>query len=464
MTCMKLRMALIAGFAAFCAVSDAAAQGGPQPGSTRKEDQSAFGTTDGGIFTSTALVKLLRDKLGSDYQDLELVFDVCQSGEFATRLKATLPGDVSIMTASDTDHCASHGKTSGDKDIPQGPGGTIAGVHIDNHYYHGFAAQYVGKLQSAKNTVSNKTLFDTATANNDEPGENPRYASSGKIADDFTIHGGKTSNHALVISAGTNFGAEIADGLVDALKGAGYANADISRLGKANGTKAKIETAIADLGTKLSAHKGEEKGLIYIDAHGSYSEKTVAYAPNSFGTPGGGATITGRSSTVAFFADNPTLIADLQEELPRSGGGFWRDDPLIQRDGSPYITFTTNSETFAGPTAVDVTLDGLPIGTITMGNSLGADYKLSLSDLRLDQLMPDILNNGFLDLGFVVPSSLDSFSFAVTEDWLQAGFPSLDYGINIGAILGSETLLPEPAMAVILVLPPWLGWRLRRRR
>jgi hypothetical protein len=368
------------------------------------------------------------------------------------------------MTGADNDHCATNGKTPGDTDIPQGAGGTIAGVHIGNHYYHGFAAQYVGKLQSGKNTVSNKTLFDTAKANDHHPDENPQYASSGKTADDFTIHGGKTSNHALVISAGAaDNGATIADGLVDALKGAGYAAADINRLSNANGTKAKIEAAIGDLGTKLSAHKGEEKGLIYFDAHGSYSEKTVVYAPNSFGTPGGGATITANSSTVAFFTDNPTLIADLQEELPRSGGGFWRDDPLIQRDGSPYITFTTNAESFIGSASVMVTLDGLPLGTLAMGHAAGADYKLTLTDPLLDQLMPLILSDGFLDLGFVLPSALDGFSFAVTEDWLQAGFPSLDYGINIGAILGSDVLLPEPAMAFILVVPAWLGRRWSRR-
>src|SRR5438132_5451007 len=68
-----------------------------------KEDQSAFEMSDGQFVSSSALIKLLKQKLGTSYQDLEIVMLVCESGEFATRAKAKgggLPGTWSVTTAS----------------------------------------------------------------------------------------------------------------------------------------------------------------------------------------------------------------------------------------------------------------------------------------------------------------------------------------------------------------------------
>jgi hypothetical protein len=162
--------------------------------------------------------------------------------------------------------------------------------------------------------------------------------------------------------------------------------------------------------------------------------------------------IGGGTTTVPVLVDTPILIRDLQEHLPRKGGGFWLDDPDVQRGGLPYISFTTQSESFTGSTAVSVTLDGDAIGTVTMGNSLGADYQLSIPDPVLDQLMPQILSDHALTLGFDAASPLDQFRLAVDEDSEISGFTPLDYGISVGALLSSEATLPEPSSLALASL------------
>ncbi len=255
---------------------------------SRVEDQSAFKTGDGSWISSTALAKLLTQKLDTAYQDLELVFNVCQSGEFGPRLKSALAGNFSIITMSDASTCATVERTKGNFDIPKGgPKKDIPGLHIDSHYFHGPAAQYVEKLELGKNTVTNKQLYDAAN-NKDLPDATPQYTSSGATADNFTVHGGKSSNHAIVFSVGTDFGSEIANELATfALKQAGYTGmGDITQLSVANATKQNLENALSAMGTALKTHPREEKGYIYIDAHGSYQERTGRLSNRNDGTGG----------------------------------------------------------------------------------------------------------------------------------------------------------------------------------
>lgn len=444
---------------------------------TVKEKQSAFVTADDKAISSTALVKLLNRKLDGKYQDLELVITSCSSGEFATR-GAGLKGNWSVSTGSASNRNCVDGQAEGE-DIPQkGQDGTeVSGLKVGDDYYHGYAAQYVKKLQEGKNTVGNKALHEFGRDKNYRNTQ-PQYNSSNAVADAMTVHGGAKSNHAIVVSTPTRHGAAITDGLYEALKGAGYTDGDIKLLRgdgapagnvDARATEAEFEKALDEMRVELDKHVGEEKAYVYVEAHGSYALRTVAYLDGRRGEAGGGVLIADHNPGVLVFADDAELVAAWQEELPRAGGGLWSDLPFLQRHGSPYLAFSTLTESFFGTSHAQVFVNGLFAGDVLMGNPLGADYQLSLADTLLDAIMDDMLASGSLRIDFRLPEVTDFFRLAVLEDYLDADVLALDYGVTLGAVLGGAERLvavAEPLPGALLGLglllalgAPGIHWR-----
>lgn len=445
----------------------------------RKENQSAFSTADNQVISSSALIKLLNRTLDNRHQDLEVLIGVCGAGEFATRAKAAggLQGNWSVTTSAARDKLCNVGRTPDAEDIPQKgqDGSTVAGLKIGERFYHGFEAQYVKKLLADKNTVGNKALF-TFGRDKNHVNTNPQYQSSGELADNMTVHGGKKSNHALFFSSTGDERLEtLTDSLYDALKATGYNDGDIELLrgtgapaGKvdARATKAELELALGRLGVKLNENPGEEKAFIYVEAHGNYQQRTVAYRDGQLDQGGGGVILSNALSTVEVFADEPFLLSGLMEELPKAGGGFWADDPVLQRGGQPYLTLTTYLESFAADADVEVLLNGLPVGILRMARN-ATDYQIDLSDTLLDQIMPALLSEGILHLGFRFASDGDMIQLAGLQDYLDPNFAPLDYGIGIGSLVrGFQTLAaPEPgslALILIALLAVLLSARARR--
>jgi hypothetical protein len=422
----------------------------------KKEKQSGFATSDGKVISSSAFVKMLKEKLGPHYQDLEIIVDSCFSGEFVDRCKdATkgLGGNWSCSTASDATHPANEGGTTGDVDIPDHGN---PGLHQGDRYYYGYAAQYAKKLKDAPNT-SNKDLHAAARDKNDHPEQEPRYDSSGATANDMTVHGGTTSNHAIVFSQPTDFGEAITQAVFDGLKGAGYGNADINYLRDTdsgtgdvdgNATEQGLKDALDAMSTQLQEHPGEEKAYVFIDAHGTYQELTVAYLPgHTPGIPGDGRLITYPTATVGVEIDS-TLFALWKEEVPRTGGGTWADEPTLHRRMQPFLRFTTAMEN-GGPSSVSIYADNVPVGGMLLtGNPLGASYKVPLSDPVLDLLFPMLQSDSILAVRFDFDSPAASIALATDDDfYLDPSFPSSDYGVGgVAVIDASETHEPNTAV------------------
>lgn len=134
-----------------------------------------------------------------------------------------------------------------------------------------------------------------------------------------------------------------------------------------------------------------------------------------------------------------------------AGGGFWADDPVLQREGQPYLAFSTAEEFFTDQTNVNVSLNGMSIGALTLGNPDGSDYLLNIPDEILDLIMPDIIASGDLDVSFLLPSASDYLRLATEADYLS--LPHLmDYGVSIGGIIGSVEPIPEPNSALLSFL------------
>jgi len=404
---------------------------------TRKEDQSAFELADKTFISSSAFIKLLKEKLDASYQDLEIVILSCESGEFATRAagQGGLQGNWSVTTATSKDRCGTDTEVAGNQKRKGQDGTDVTGLPIRTPYYvHGFSAQYVKKLLDGKNGVGNKALFEYARDKN-HVNSDPQYASSGATADNMTVHGGTKSSHAVVLSTPPS---DISDSITTelrfALKGAGYTDAEIQLLrGKAQATLKGLETALDNLRTALDRNPGEEKAYISISAHGNFQERTVAYADGHLNQAGGGVRLSSESPRVTIFTEDPVLVRNLQEDLPKAGGGYWADDPLVKRDGTAALTFTTFRESFSGaPPDIQVYLNGLLAGIVNMGYPLGADYQLDIPDALLDRLMPDLISRGVLDVDFRFANDGDSIQLAGFEDWLDRNFTPLDYGIGIG--------------------------------
>lgn len=161
---------------------------------TKSERQSSVKMgpdKNGPRLSSSALIKLLNIKLKGAYEDLELVFKVCYSGEMARRAAREttdggLRGEWSVSTAADRHH-VSENEVTNDRIFEDKEGLPYNGV-----YYHGYAAQYIKELKAKGNTVGNKALHEKAKAENAFE-QNPQYASSGAAADNMTVHGGTKS-------------------------------------------------------------------------------------------------------------------------------------------------------------------------------------------------------------------------------------------------------------------------------
>ena len=415
----------------------------PATAQGKKEQQSAFGDNGGTVISSSAFIKLLNEKLDGKYQDLELVFATCQSGEWASR-SAGLKGSRSVSTSTDEKHLCEDSAHAKGTTI-----GGIAGLDLGAKTFHGYMAQYVKKLLADKNTVGNKALHDAAEANRAVKGDDPKYASSGAAADAMTLHGGKKSNHAIVFAA-AGFIA-LNDALVDALKGAGYTDDTITYLGSSvkatggNATKAELEKAIDKLRVDLDKNPGEEKAYIFVTAHGSYEERTVAYRIGQFEQPGGGVIVSSTNRVVDVTVDDPITIASLQDGLRQAGGGVWGSLPEIQRAGPAYLSFTTAEELFELPRLVGISLNDLSLGALLIGgNPTGVDYQITIPDDLLDQVMPDILADGFLRLAFDMLGG-ESFRFAVPEDARLGGD-----GIRIGVLMAPA--VSEPGAFALLAV------------
>lgn len=432
---------------ALCGIADPA-----RADDLKQEAQSGFETGDPGkIVSSSRFIKLLNEKLGARYQDLEIVIKSCYSGEFVTRAKDPqhpLQGNWSMSTAAD----ATHPATTSETDVAT-PEGLHPGLHQGTHYYQGFAAQWIKKAIDAP-TTSNADLFSAAQANDHHPEEGPTYDSSGQVADAMTIHGGKSSNHAVIFSEPAGYGEEITDALYGALKNAGYADADIDMCRDAeahtgnvtrNAGFSDLLDALDALDAKLREHPGEEKALIFIDAHGSYENRVVAYADAHIpGVPHNGRSVHFPSATVNLAVDS-TLLALLKEEAPRAGGGLWADQPALHREAQPYLALTTVAESFQGPATAALSANGHVLGQLALtGGPGGSDYSLALSDSLLDILLTELGGNPGLSIGIELPTPGDSIQLATDDDLAaDTSLAVFGYGVRLGAVMDAWDVLTD---------------------
>ncbi|MAE63105.1 MAG: hypothetical protein CMJ18_02430 [Phycisphaeraceae bacterium] len=467
---------------------------------TKREDQSAFKTGKREMISSSAFIKLVNKKLDGKYENLTSVVTSCKSGEFAARsglVRGGLKGTWSIATSSSTKKICNDRFLLG-KDVKQkGQDGTdVSGLDVGGDFMHGYTAQYIRKLDAGKNTVSAKTLHDTAENKNHDD-SSPRYRSSGRAADDMTVYGGDKANRAIIISEPTSHpkfatGTKLTDQLYKELKDAGYkddedadrddgdeiaflrGNADApAQPVDRSSSRANLERALDEVRAVIDkdGHENKVNVFMFVDAHGGYQERTVAYRDGRIDQPGGGVYVADTSSglpdstlSIDIFADDAGLLADLKEELPRlTHGGFWLDDPQVTRADNAYIAFSTIEESFVtGDTAVRVAINGLEIGSVELDGSQGGDYQVFIPDTVLDSVLPSIETLQVASVSFQLPTSNDYFRLSVLEDYLDDSFPHLDYGIGIGSILSGANPIPESSSAALLCIGFAGGWRRRR--
>ena len=301
------------------------------------ETQSVIYNSKRAELSSSALIKLMKDKLDTAYQDLELVVTSCGGGEVASRAGGAngLAGNWSVSTSTDIDHCNT--TISGNKK----DGGNF---NIGGSVFNGWLPAWISKLTADGNKVSNKALFDYATAEKQKilPGSTPQYNSSGNVADNMTLHGGEKSNHAILFQ--TTGYTKVLNGVVPALQAAGYTNAEINQMPDDQLTWAGFGEALDALRKQIDANPGKEKAFIDIQAHGGKAEKTVAYAPGKFGQAGGGAVVSAANPVLPITVNDPVALAQLGQDLPKPGGGDYYEDPTIARYGPATLFFSTLAE------------------------------------------------------------------------------------------------------------------------
>ena len=425
--------------------------------------QSYFMTGDQKTGSSSWLMKAVHQYLKDAYEDLEIVVTSCKSGEFASRAGAGggLAGTWSLLTATDEKHNSLWYERTGTGPI-----------------FSGWAPYYTTAVQTLKNTKGSKDLWTKAKNDSDVPERNPRYNSSGAASDAFTIHGGANSNHAILFSVAekpTTVLGQYAERMYKGLTLSGYTDGTIDYLrGKALpdpqgtvdrvATAAELTKAMKDMAAAIggATEPDREKAYIFIQAHGGYAQKTVHKSDGrrapSVG-PGSGQFVNNSAGALRLIVDDPTALGDVLEELPKpasAGGGFWADDPELTRYGDAVLSISTNNEFFAtANTNVGVSVNGHPIGSITMGDSQGGDYDLPIPSDLLGELAPDLLASQSLQFQFAFPTSADYFQTSVAEDYALDSYTHLDYGMYLATplnVFDPETAIPEPCAAFATIL------------
>ncbi|MAE63104.1 MAG: hypothetical protein CMJ18_02425 [Phycisphaeraceae bacterium] len=432
---------------------------------TKKEDQSVISLNKGNdqTLSSSALIKLLNSKLDGDHENLTLVIDANKSGEFARRAAlgtGGIKGTWSVATSTSTLKRPKSIRTGNKAFTFTRPDGTVIdAVKLGNRFYQGYSAQYIGKLDADKNDVSAKSLHDTAEARNDEE-TSPQYKSSGKSADDMTVHGGDKANRAIIATRGNHPRLRnITNQLRTELKDAGYKDSEITFLSRKTSSIANLKRALDDMRKVLDAEGNRDKVnlFMYLTGQGAYMERTVAYRAGQLDQAGGGVYVADASSglpdstlSLDIFVAEPGLVADLKEELPASQGGFWLDDPNVERGGEAFISFSTAEEVLTtADRTVRVVLNDMEIGSVELNGLRGGDYVVTIPDSILDRVLPAIESNQTASISFQLPAEEDFFRMAVFEDYLSDAYPNLDYGIGIAAPIN---VLPEPSATAILIL------------
>ncbi len=222
-----------------------------------------------------------------------------------------------------------------------------------------------------------------------------------------------------------------------------------------------LVNALDAMRTKLDQNEYKEKAYIAIvGTHGGWAPLTVAYAGSekSMGFPGDGRMLTYPSGYVDVDTES-NFLECLMEEVPSSGGGFWQDDPDVERGCPPFICYGTSSENFAGPPVVNIYLNSHFLTQDTLnGSPSGGDYSISIPDDVLDMIFPEAQADSFLSVGFEFVAPGDSIRLATDSDFYADSTASrLYYGVSLGfAIHSCDVSTDVPVLTswsiVILVL------------
>ncbi len=429
--------------------------------SFRTADRPGFGSQrDRNKISSSLFVRMLNEKLRGKYQDIEIIINSCHSGEFieaASDPNHGLQGEWSIMTA------AEHGRTAGvtSQDTAQAEGidgDNHDGLETDEGFYHGFKPQVIKAIKDEGNGITNEEIFRRARDRNHREfrGQNPRYAASSEDANNMTIHGGRRSNHAIMFSQPASEGQVLAPEMYEALKAAGYSDDDIEFLyGDADGDpppvdphvdgpalKANLEAALDALAEKLALHEGNEKALIWIDAHGRYEYADVAYQDEEpTGQANGGETSSGPTHDSDIPVD-PNMRKDLEEETwSESDEAYLRDDPMLQKTAEPEIFFATSHEDFKGQDQpiISVFANKILVGTVELENSSsGAEYFLPIDDRAMVRLLGTLGNDSNLRITLDWGDSAGTIRFGTPEDiWYNPDYTNGYYGVGIAVEMDS---------------------------
>jgi len=246
------------------------------------ETHSYIATDDGKKIFDDEFAKLLKEKLGGEYQNAQVVIRSCYGGGFAEEASKTLAGDYSVNTARDEKHACSMKRGKSLRTI-----GGDEGLKIGDYWYHGWLAQWIKKFKEDNDSTSEE-LADAAKTKDHKLGGNPQYETGG-TGKDAKIRDGAKSNHVVIASnGGTTFDDPFISELVKTLKAAGYTDDEIdwahdNSAGKQVGgqnvdrnyTKENIVKMLEDLRKALDKNPGMEKATVIINSHGSTEKRKV---------------------------------------------------------------------------------------------------------------------------------------------------------------------------------------------
>ncbi len=432
--------------------------------------RSYIETSDGKKVFDDAFVKLLRDKMDTRYESLEVTVFSCFSGgfaEMAADAKNGLQGTWS-MTTSRNKKYALNTLGNSRKILLQSGATSIEPLKVGDFYFHGFKPQYIkALLENPK--ITNKNLYEIAEKNDHKTGY-PLYVSSGKSADEKTLHSGTKSNHALIFSpvSGT-VSTYLMPKLVEALEGTGYdaekeidfayGSAKGMDIGKEAGKKKvtrnttlkDLNEALDAINKKLETNPGKEKAYIAINAHGNTEKRIVPKKENNEeNQPAQGSFVTPSSGGWTIELDDEFRFS-LVEEVSNGSGDLIFDDPYYRRVSSAQFLLTTFQESVSG--SVEIFLDGLSAGLLPMFNAGGRDYSLDLNDVFLADLAPHLEDN-LLDVTFAFAGEDDFFQLATEWDFDLNHFQFFSHygmGVSAGACEGAA-IVPEPSTLILWIV------------
>jgi hypothetical protein len=364
------------------------------------KEYSYLGGADGKRLYDHQFFKWVTDKLGTTYDNLQIVVTGCRVGGFAEEA-SVLGGKVSVAVCRSKKYDHGVPPFNTDNEKPKVGGKALKSADGEKNVF-GWHAQWIRKLRDDGNATADD-LFKAAKDNDNDDDAAARASASHVFkngGDAVKIILGKDKNQAMIWWNQTSAGEQVVQ-LFRTIRDQGYDDktkknaridfaygvsddSDVLSPSKNDHVYSDRKAEAANVPAMLDNLKNnlaeDKKGFIWLGAHGNVGvfKESLAPAPQDASPKGLAGHVVSPGNPSETIDMTANLLADFYV-------GVVPDTSRMARALPAAVEFYTSQESYSGP--LGVYLEGRFLGTVSMlGSSAGGAYQIDIPDAVVTSL------------------------------------------------------------------------------